>query len=54
MVGGIVWGICSDLPSSEWVKAGLCAAKLSVESQLTVSPLVTPETVRAMMEQIEE
>jgi sugar/nucleoside kinase (ribokinase family) len=39
--------------SEKWVKAGLCTAKLSVECQLAVSPLVTAPSVEEMIEKIE-
>jgi sugar/nucleoside kinase (ribokinase family) len=53
MAGGLLWGISRGADSEDWVRAGLSTAKLSVESQLAVSPLVTSERVRELMADIE-
>ncbi len=53
LAGGLLWGIAQGWESEQWVKAGLCTAKLSVESQLAVSPVVARSVVEAMMETIE-
>ena len=45
--------LCPEPYSEKWIKAGLSTAKLSVESQLAVSPLVTASMVEEMIEKIE-
>jgi hypothetical protein len=53
MAGGVLWAVSKGWDSERWIKAGLSTAKLSVEHQLAVSPLVTPSVVETMMETIE-
>ena len=48
-----MWAVARGWEPEKWAKAGLCTAKLSVESQLAVSPLVTPTLVESMMEEVE-
>lgn len=54
LAGGITWAVSQGLDPRDWVKAGLSTAKLSVESQFAVSPLVTADAVRSLMGTIEE
>ena len=53
MAGGLLWGIAKGWDKEKWIRAGLSTAKLSVESQLAVSPLVNPQVVKTMMDDIE-
>lgn len=52
--GGVVWGICSGWDIADCIRAGLSTAKLSVESQSAISPLVSANNVKSIMNTIVE
>ena len=54
LAGGVVWGLCQGWDMSQCIKAGISTAKLAVEAQTAISPLVGPDTVLSLMNTIEE
>ena len=49
LAGGVMWGVCQGWPMHKCVKAGLSAAKLSVEARTAISTALTPDAVNALI-----